>query len=229
MNSSKLLTIVLLGLASTSTAYATSFSYAHKYEDVSKGHTDELKLSHGFESGIGASVKLKFSPNDEKSGDAGIAFHDERWKETALGVNYSVDINEKLSIEPGFTWARKQDEYKYKPSLSMDYALTPDVELSSRYRYEISDYAFKETKRVNRFDAGISRKIGQFSLGYTLTLYRANAELYNNRETDYEHAIELKYKASKTFTPFIELTNESVSKHTDQRQTEFEVGFKYKI
>ena len=229
MNSSKFLTIVLLGLASTSTAYATSFSYDHKYEDVSKAHTDELKFGYDFESGIGVAAKLKFSPNDEKSGDAGVAFHDERWQETELGLSYSYDVNEKLSVEPGVTWSRKQDEYKYKPYLSMDYALTPNVDLSSRYRYEISDYSFKETKRVNRFDAGISRKFGAFEVGYTLTLYRANVELYNERETDYEHAIEFKYKATKALTPFIELSNESVSKHTDQRQTEFEVGVKYKI
>ncbi len=229
MKSYKLLGLSLLALTATSTAYATTLSYDHKYEDVAKEHTDELKINHDFASGLGAMIKMKFSPEDRESGAPGIAFHDNRWKETELGLSYAYDINEKLTIKPGFEWARKQDEYKYKPYIKLDYSLPFQLEISSRYRYEISDYAYKATKHLNRVDAGISRKFGKLEIGISETWYKSDAELYNNKKEDYEHAIEFKYKLAHKLSSFVQFSNESVNKHSDKRQTEFEIGVKYKI
>ena len=223
------LAIALFGMATASAVQAASFSYDHQYEDYTKAHTDELKLSQDFDSGVGVSFKLKFQPAEEESGDAGTAFKDLRWDETAIGLSYSYDVSDTVSVEPGVSLARKQDKYKYKPYLKVKYGFAPNWELSSRYRYEVTDYAYKETRHKNRFDAGISRKFDDLKVSYTYTYYRGDSELFDNKKNDYQQEVEFQYKVTKRFSPFVSFTNKSVSDDSDQRQTEFEVGMKYKI
>lgn len=59
-------------------------NYEHKYEDISKEHTDELEISHDFESGIGIGTKLKFHPVEKANGDAGNFFDKRKLSEKEL-------------------------------------------------------------------------------------------------------------------------------------------------
>lgn len=230
MRKLKFIATVVLGLSTLSHAYATTLSYDHEYEDVSGQHTDEFSISHKFDFGLKASATVKFEPHEKNNGDAGDIFNDDRWSETKVGLGYPLQINSKWTLIPGVSLARKHDEYKYKPYLKAKVGLSKNWGLSARYRYEITDYSTnKETKRNNRFDIGTSYKLNALKVGYAFIYYRANKNLFNNKKTDYEHKITAEYQLTKKWSPYIELKNESVSSKTDQRQTEYTIGFNYKI
>jgi len=229
MKSSNLFMIALLGLTGSYVAQATTLSYEHDYEDVSKQHTDEFSISHHFAFGVKASVGLKFEPDEKENGDADKAFNHNHWHETKLGLSYPVEITKNLTLQPGFSWGQKHDEHKYKPYLKLKYSVTPNLELSSRYRYEVTDYKYKDTKYKNRLDLGASRKCNKLKVGYTLSLYHGNTDLYDNNQHDYEHKLAFSYKLTKSISPYISFKNESVSSHSDKRQTEYTVGLDYKF
>lgn len=208
---------------------ALEINYEHKYEDISKEHTDELEISHDFASGLGIGTKFKFKPREQENGDAGRFFGHREITEKEFKINYTADITKNFSIEPGFTFALKPGEEKYKPSLKFKYRPFHSTKLSLRYRKEISDRDEKATKRMDRVDAEISQSIGDFKLSYTFTGYHANEDLYNNKRTDFEHKVELGYHLTKHLTPFIGVKNVSVSKKTSQRQSEFITGISYEF
>lgn len=99
--------------------------------------------------------------------------------------------------------------------------------MTSRYRYEISDYAYKPTRKKHRVDIGVNTTFHHVGIGYQYTYYHGDSALYDHSRHDYEQAITVAYPVTHAFAPYLELTNESVSKSSDRRQTEFEVGFKY--
>lgn len=210
-------------------ASATELSYEHQYEDVSKDNVDEIELSHKFDSGFKLAGTLKFKPHEQANGDSGKAFHDDRWHESKISASYSIQLNDHWQLTPGVSWSRKQNAYKYKPSLKLKTAITDDTHASIRYRKEITDASGKETKKVDRIDLGVSHKIEDVTLGYTYTYYHGNQNLFDKKRNDYQHEIEAAYKLTKTFSPYIAVKNESVSSKTDQRQTEFDIGFTLKI
>ncbi|MFM2485656.1 oligogalacturonate-specific porin KdgM family protein [Celerinatantimonas yamalensis] len=226
----KLSILPIIGLSIMSHAYATTLSYDHEYEDVSQAHTDELSISHQFDFGLGTSATLKFTPNDKPNGDSGSAFQDDRWDETKIGLNYPIALSHDWSIIPGVSLSRKHDEYKYKPYLKAKYKITPQLTLSARYRREMTHYTLgKKTKLQNRYDAGASYKINAFKLSYTFTYYQANTIIFNHEKHDYEHKIDISYKLSKHWSPFVEFKNEAVSSKLSDRQTEYKVGIDYKF
>lgn len=210
-------------------AFALELDYVHKYEDVSKEHTDEFEITHDFDSGIGIGAKFKFHPREQDNGDSGKAFDRTKLNEKEFKVNYNWSFAERWKLEPGMVWAIKEEEQKYKPSLKLKYQLFEHTRLSVRYRNEITDRDNKSTKRVHRIDSEISQKIGAFELAYTWTYYHGNMNLYDNRRADYEHEVEISYELTKHLTPYIEVKNESVDDDSSQRQTEFGVGINYQF
>lgn len=211
------------------TALALELNYEHKYEDIAKEHTDELEISHDFASGIGIGTKLKFHPVEKANGDAGNIFDKRKLSEKEFKINYNQDITERLSIEPGMSFTIKDDEEKYKPSIKFKYRLFDKTKLSLRYRKEISDRDDKPTKRVDRIEGKISQKIGKLDLGYTLTWYHGNENLYNKKRYNTEHEVEVGYQLTQHFSPYIGVKNEAVSKSSSERQTEYIIGMNYKF
>ncbi|MEN0615561.1 oligogalacturonate-specific porin KdgM family protein [Klebsiella indica] len=210
-------------------ALALELNYAHKYEDISRQHTDELEISHDFESGVGLGVKLKFHPQEKANGDAGDAFDRRKINEKEFKLNYTRDLTDKLSIEPGMVFALKSNEQKYKPSIKFKYRLFDKTQLSLRYRKEISDRDAKPTKRVDKVEGKISQKINNFKFSYTLIWYHGNENLYNNKRQDVEHKVEVAYQLTQHFSPYIGVKNEAVSKSDSARQTEFITGITYEF
>lgn len=208
-------------------ALALELNYEHKYEDISKEHTDELELSHSFESGIGIGTKLKFHPVNQTNKNAGNFFDRRKLSEKEFKLNYNQDITDNFSIEPGMAFTLKDDEKKYKPSIKFKYRLFDKTKLSLRYRKEISDRDKKPTKRVDRIDGKISQKIDKFELSYTLTWYHGNENLYNKKRYNTEHEVDVGYRLTQHFSPYIGVKNEAVSKSSSQRQTEYIVGMNY--
>lgn len=210
-------------------AFALELNYEHKYEDIAKEHTDELEITHDFKSGIGLGTKLKFHPVEKSNGDAGNFFDKRKLSEKEFKINYNQDITDQFSIEPGMSFTIKDDEEKYKPSIKFKYRLFDKTKLSLRYRKEISDRDAKPTKRVDRVEGKISQKIGKFDLGYTLTWYHGNENLYNKKRYNSEHEVTVSYQLTKHFSPYIGVKNEAVSKSSAERQTEYIVGMNYKF
>lgn len=219
----------LCGSAWMGSAHAMELDVSHQYEDLSREHTDELEISHDFDSGIGIGSKLKFHPHEQDDGSSGKAFHDDRLAETEFKVNYNWKFAENWAVEPGFGWTIKDHEDKYKPSLKLKYSPLEHTKLSVRYRDEISHKDDKPTKRVDRIDSEISQKIGAWKLTYTNTYYHGNTALFDNSKHDYEHEFEVGYQVTKHVMPYITLKNESLDDDSSSRQTEYGVGVSYEF
>lgn len=210
-------------------AFALDLNYEHKYEDISKEHTDELEISHSFESGIGLGAKLKFHPVEQANGNAGNFFDRRKLSDKEFKANYNYGITDRFSIEPGMSFTIKDDEEKYKPSIKLKYRLFDKTKLSLRYRKEISDRDEKPTKKVDSVEGNISQKIDKLVFSYKFTWYHGNENLYNKKRRDSEHEVEVGYQLTRHFSPYLGIKNEAVSKNTSERQTEYIVGMNYKF
>lgn len=213
----------------THSALALELDYKHKYEDLTKEHTDVLTLSHTFRSGIGIGAKMKFHPEEKDNGDSGNFTDRRKLAEKEVKLNYTYKLTENTGIEPAMVYEIKDHEKKYKPSLKLKYHLSDNTRLSFRYRKEIADEENKPIKRVDRIDSEISQKIDNFKLSYTFTWYHGNENLYNNKKQDTEQEVKAGYQLTHHWLPYIGVKNVSLSKSSSQRQTEFITGISYEF
>ena len=208
-------------------AMALELDYKHKYEDLTKEHTDVLTISHTFASGIGIGAKMKFHPEEKDNGDSGHFTDRRKLAEKGLKLNYTYKLSENTGIEPAMVYEIKDQEKKYKPSLKFKIHLSENTHLSFRYRKEITDDENKPIKRVDRIDSEISQEINHFKFSYTFTWYHGNENLYNNTKQDIGQEVKAAYQLNHHWQPYIGVKNVSLSKSSSQRQTEFITGISY--
>ncbi|MBS0878473.1 MULTISPECIES: oligogalacturonate-specific porin KdgM family protein [unclassified Tatumella] len=210
-------------------ALALEIDYKHKYEDISRQHTDEFIVSHNFSSGLGVSAKLKFHPEQQSNGDAGNFFDHRKLNEKEFKIKYTQPFTKQLSIEPGMVYGIKEEDKKYKPSIKLKYRISDNTRISFRYRKEITDRRNKPIKKTDRIDSEITQKVENFQFSYTMIWYNSNETLYNNKHQNIEHKIEAGYQLTKHLVPYIGVKNLAVSKKSADRQTEFITGISYKF
>ncbi|MGO3345195.1 MAG: oligogalacturonate-specific porin KdgM family protein [Marinomonas sp.] len=232
MKNSKLLIrggVLLFSLiVSVQKANSTELTIDHLYRDLDKTTVDEVEIAQHFASGFKLSGTVQFAPENQANGDSGLPFQSERWYETKLKAAYSIHLDKGWVLEPGFSFIRKQNAYKYRPFLKVKKSLNDTTNVAIRYRKEITDKS-GDNKKVDHTDLYFIEDIDKATLAYRYSYYHGNQNLYDHSRHDYEHKIELDYKLTKMFSPYISFANKSVGASYRERQTEVEVGLSLKI
>ncbi|MFP1763747.1 oligogalacturonate-specific porin KdgM family protein [Lonsdalea quercina] len=206
---------------------AVSLFWKHEFSDVSRTHSDKFGIEHRFSQGLGLSAEWETYPRESSDGSAGKAFSHLRKDKTELGVDYAFTVSPSLTLTPGITTSIYDEKQTWKPSLSAEWFVVDNIALATRYRYEITDYDDKPTKHTHRIDAGAKYKFSRATLSYKYSRYFSDQPIFAKRDTDYEHQVEMKIKFLTHWQYVLEVTNESVSKSSDKRQTTYATGFKY--
>lgn len=221
----------LSAICLTQQVHALEASYAHTYEDVSKKNTDQFGLGHTFDSGIMLGVEIKALAREQENGQAGRAFsHDEIYAEK-YKLKYIYNVTPRYELTPELELEHKDEANKYKAKLVNTYRITDTQKIYFKYRYELVKYKdeAKPDKHANLFEVAASQSWKRFKLSYLYGYYHADTAIYNKKDTDYKHEVNLSYRATKKWTPYIEIRNESLSSKSKQRQTIFETGIQYRF
>lgn len=168
----RIIFLLALGLL-VEQASATEISYSHEYQDVSKTHTDKIKLEHEFKNGLELGTEIKLQPVEQRNGDQGIAFHHDRLDSIKYEVKYSFKLPYHLSLKPGFSYtqARAREKQTYKPSLKLTWKAIKNLKFATRYRYETTHYKEgKPNKYTNRYDVYAEYKLYDIELEYRYSL-----------------------------------------------------------
>ncbi|AXW87054.1 hypothetical protein CKQ53_08710 [Lonsdalea britannica] len=206
---------------------AVSLFWKHEFSDVSRTRSDKWGIEHRFSQGLGLSAEWETHPRESSEGSAGKAFNHLRKDKTEFGVDYAFAVSPSVTLTPGLTSSIYDDKQTWKPSLSAEWIVVDNIALATRYRYEITDYDDKPTKHTHRIDVGAKYKFSRAALSYKYSRYFSDQPIFAKRNTDYEHEVEMKIKFLTHWQYVLEVTNESVSKSSDKRQTTYATGFKY--
>ncbi|KEY58051.1 oligogalacturonate-specific porin KdgM family protein [Serratia sp. DD3] len=226
----KLLTLMVASVVSVQ-AMAMSIDLRHEWMDTGKGdHKDRMLVSHRFANGFGFSLEGKWK-QDSSDTTPNKPFNETVSNGTEAVVSYQFNVNDSLSLQPGFSMDSTSSSNGYRPYLRAQYNLTKELYVAARYRYE-----YKRTpSKGSDYDAKTNQ--GDFWIGYTFLndwqveynfLYKSsNQVIFDNDKNDYEHNVKLAYKWDKNWKPYIEVGNVKQDSYNDNRQTRYRVGVSY--
>lgn len=206
---------------------AVSVFWKHKFSDVSRARRDKVGIEHRFRQGWGLSAEWETHPRESPDGSEGKAFNHLRKDKTEFGVNYAFAVSPALTLTPGITASIYDEKRTWKPSLDTEWVVADNIALAARYRYEITDYDDKPARHTHRIDTGAKYKFHRATLSYKYSRYFSDQPIFARRDTDYEHQVAMKIKFLTHWQYVVEVTNESVSKSSNKRQTTYATGFKY--
>lgn len=208
-------------------AHALSLSWAHEFADVTREHTDKFELNHSFENGLGVSTALEYSPRETEDGRSGQAFNHLKNKKKVFGIDYAINAPANFTLTPGLSFNLYDEKKTWKPGLEIRWDYNKSLAFVTRYRYEITDYDEKPTKHTHRIDIGAKYKIQPVTLIYKYARYFSDKPIYAKKDTDYKHEVAMKIKFFTHWKYVMEVSNESVAKNSERRQTVYTTGVEY--
>ena len=224
------LLLPVVSLGAVQSLYAVDFGYSHTYEDYSKRNFDQFNLSHTFKNNITAAFEIRERSADDKNGNAGRAFSNLEIREYHYKLKYKYRYSDRLTISPDIGWDHLLQAERYKGRVAFAYKLPHQFQIYNKYRY---DYFVNENR--SNFDyytmeIGLNQSVGDWDLTYGYDQYYSKRNyMYDNKYADFKVKFAAEYKLTKRFKPYFEIRNESFKNYLSQRQTNFEVGFNYKL
>lgn len=217
-----------LGSVVTSTAQAAvTIDYRHEWVDVERAHKDRVMISDRFANGLGYSVETK-----AKSGGDSVdtAYSEMESNGSEFSLTYQYKWTEKFSIQPGMTIEFGDGKAIYKPNLRFQYNFDNGMYAAFRYRYEYTrdNDGVTTDEHLHRYEGWLGYKTGPWGFEANYIWRDSNKIRYDNDETDYEYDFKVSYAISSHWEPYAQIGNVKYKSDSDQRQTRFRVGIKYK-
>ncbi|MGW1441308.1 oligogalacturonate-specific porin KdgM family protein [Serratia rhizosphaerae] len=210
-------------IIATGIAQASTLDYRHEYNDGGK-NKDRLKLSHLFDSGIKFSMEVKWKEGDRPFSDIRGAGHKE-------SIAYNYAFNDITTITPEFALQSSESNLTYKPAIGFKFNLPENIYTGGKYTYEYTkERKDNPRKEVNKSEVFVGKVTGPVNAKASYVYKRSpDTTLANYKKNDSQYKLLLAYKISKSFSPYMEVANVSGSKKTDERQTRYRLGIKYKF
>ncbi|MFC0225369.1 oligogalacturonate-specific porin KdgM family protein [Serratia aquatilis] len=226
----KILTLVVASVVNFS-AMAMSVDLRHEWMDTAKGdHKDRMLISHRFDNGFGFSLEAKWK-QDSSDSTPNKLWHEQVSNGTEAVASYQYKVNDVFNLQPGFSLESSSNNNGYRPFLRMQYNLTKDVYVATRYRYEYKRTTSKGSdgdEKTNRGDFWLGYSfLKDWQVEYNYVYKSSNKVIFDDGKTDYEHNVKLAYKWDKNWKPYIEVGNVKQDSINDNRQTRYRVGVSY--
>lgn len=216
-----------LGAVVTPAQAALTIDLRHEWVDVERAHKDRVMISDRFANGLGYSVETKAkSGGDSKD----TAYSEMESNGSEFSLTYQYKLNPKFIIQPGMTIEFGDGKAIYKPNLRFQYNFDNGMYAAFRYRYEYTrdNDGVTTDEHVNRYEGWLGYKINGWGFEANYIWRDSNKIRFDNKETDYEYDFKVSYAITPHWEPFVQVGNVKYTSTSDQRQTRYRIGIKYK-
>lgn len=228
----------LLSTAAAGSALADSASinYRHQYLEDDRMHADRVKLAYRMDNGLGFEGELKYrTAGDRKD----VAFDNTVANGHELTTSYQYKYSAVSTWQPAVQLDSNENGTTYKFGLKYTRKLNDSFYVSARYRFDalklnrdrINDDVpdrGSDNRNTHRYEGWIGYTPGgKLSYEYQYIHFDTDYIRYDNKKSDYEQNLNVKYKLDKSWAPFVEIGDIKVSATDDDRQLRFRVGVQY--
>ena len=231
-----LVTVATLCLPFYVSADSASINYRHQMTEEDSAHADRIKLGYRMDSGLGFEAEIKY----RTAGDRKDVAYDNMVNN---GHEFTVSYNHKLSpqstLTPAFQMDSSKDSTSYKFGLKYTYKINDTFYVATRYRMDMkkldrdqvnSDLPdhIKDDQDTHRIEGWVGyTPAGKWAFEYQAIYFKTNYIRYDNKKSDYEQNLIVKYKINKQWAPFMEIGDVKVNSTSDDRQARWRLGVQY--
>jgi len=232
------LLVCLLSTAAAGSALADSASinYRHQFLDDDRMHSDRVKLSYRMDNGLGFEGELKYrTAGDRKD----VAFDNTVSSGHELTTSYQYKYSAMSTWQPAIQLDSNENGTTYKFGLKYTRKLSDQFYVAARYRFDalklnrdridedVPDRG-SDNRNTQRYEGWLGyTPAGKLSYEYQYIYFDTDYIRYDNKKSDYEQNLAVKYKLDKYWAPFIEIGDIKVSATDDDRQLRFRIGVQY--
>ena len=222
--------------ASTALAGSASINYRHQYLSEDRMHADRVKLAYRLDNGWGFEGELKYrTAGDRKD----VAYDNTVSNGHELTASYRYAYSPTSTFQPEVKLDSNSTGTTYKFGLKYTHKLNDRFYVAARYRYDtrridrdridedVPDRGANH-RNTNRFDGWLGyTPPGKLAYEYQYVYFSGDYIRYDNKKTDWEQNLVIKYKMNKSWHPFLELGDVKVSDTDDDRQLRLRLGIQY--
>jgi len=231
-----LVTVATLCLPFCVNADSASINYRHQFTEDDSIHADRVKLSYRMDSGLGFEGELKYRTAGDRED---VAYDNIVNNGHELTVNYNYKLSPQSRLTPALQIDSSKDATTYKLGLKYAYKINDTFYTAVRYRHDarkldrdqvnedIPDRA-KDNQTTHRLEGWLGyTPASKWALEYQYIYFKTDYIRYDNKKSDYEQNMIVKYKLSKQWAPFMEIGDIKVNATRDDRQARWRLGVQY--
>ncbi|KHT64856.1 porin [Photobacterium gaetbulicola] len=222
----KLLSLSLIAVLSSTSAFATTINLRHEYMPDRDGdkHRDRISVSHRFDNGIGVSVEAKWRHDDDefvrkmKSGG-----HE-------VGLSYNYKINNNFTIQPSYAADVSSSKTVHKFNIRGITKITDDWGASLRYRYGWDRPVSGDDSGYHQLNLVTDYKLSWGKVGVDLEYKDLESGKGGWKDKDRDHLINFfgEYSLlSSGWVPFVEVGALTFDKDGDGYKDDYAIRYRF--
>ncbi|MCO8163140.1 oligogalacturonate-specific porin KdgM family protein [Pseudomonas sp. 21LCFQ010] len=231
-----LIAVGTLGLSFYACADSASINYRHSFTEDDSIHSDRIKLSYRMDSGLGFAAEVKYKTAGDRED---VAYDNVVNNGHEFTVDYNYKLSAKSTLQPLFIMDSVKDATTYKFGLKYTYKIDDAWYVATRIRHDArrldrdvidrsKDDRAKDNQNTTRFEGWLGwTPSGPWAFEYQYIYFDTDYIRYDNKKSDYEQNMVVKYKINKQWQPFMEVGDIKVNSTTDDRQARWRVGIQY--
>ena len=231
-----LVAISALGLCVHAHADSANINYRHQFTEEDSKHADRIRLGYRMDSGLGFEAEIKYKTAGDRED---VAYDNLVNNGHEFTVSYNYKLSPQSTLTPAVQMDSSSDSTTYKFGLKYNYKINDTWYVATRLRHDArrldrdqidesrGDRA-KNNQNTTRYEGwlGYTPK-GPWAFEYQYIHFATDYIRYDNKKSDYEQNLIIKYKLNKQWTPFMEVGDVKVNSTTDDRQARWRLGIQY--
>lgn len=231
-----LVTLATFSLPFCASADSANINYRHQFTEEDSAHADRIKLGYRMDSGLGFEAEMKYRTAGDRED---VAYDNIVNNGHEFTVSYNYKLSPKSTLTPAFQMDSSKDSTSYKFGLKYNYKINDTFYVATRYRLDakkldrdqvnddLPDRA-KDNQNTNRLEGWLGyTPANKWALEYQYIYFKTDYIRFDNKKSDYEQNMIVKYKLTKDWVPFMEVGDVKVNSTTDDRQARWRFGIQY--
>ena len=200
-----LVTVATLCLPFYVSADSASINYRHQMTEEDSAHADRIKLNYRMDSGLGFEAEMKYRTAGDRED---VAYDNMVNNGHEFTVSYNYKINDTFYVATRYRLDMKKLD---RDQINSD---MPDN--------------IKDDQDTHRLEGWLGyTPASKWAFEYQAIYFKTNYIRYDNKKSDYEQNLIIKYKLTKEWAPFMEVGDVKVSSTSDDRQARWRLGVQY--
>jgi hypothetical protein len=233
-----LVTVATVCLPFCASADSASIDYRHAVTEADSAHSDRIKFNYRMDSGLGFEAEMKYRTAGDREN---VAYDNMVDNGHEVIVSYLAKLSPKSSLTPAFRIDSSKDSTTYKAGLKYNYKINDTFYVATGYRLDtkqldrdqknehMPDRA-KDDQHTHRFEGWLGyTPTNKWLYEYQYIYYKTDYIRFDNKKSDYEQNLIIKYNLTNEWSPFMEIGDIKVDSYTDERQARWRLGIQYKF
>ena len=231
-----LVTALTFSLPLYVSADSASINYRHQFTEEDSAHADRIKLNYRLDSGLGFEAEMKYRTAGDRED---VAYDNMGNNGHEFTVSYNYKLSPQSTLTPAFQMDSSKDSTTYKLGLKYNYKINDAFYAATRYRLDtkkldrdqvnedLPDH-IKDDQTTHRFEGWLGyTPASKWAYEYQFIYFKTDYIRYDNKKSDYEQNLIVKYKLTKEWAPFMEIGDVKVNSTSEDRQARWRLGVQY--